>query len=153
MATAPFKANIGVSRISGSLDTTHADFTRSVRSSMQNIVKEYVRWIQHMEGNTAEVLQEALDPTMQLSKELVPVDTGDLKESAFLEVSNFRGNPRVDMGYGKGGHPDYAVMVHENPDMYHKAPTQYKFLQKPLEEDFENVKQRVVDGLKKISGT
>lgn len=153
MPISPFKANVGVSRISNKLDSTRADFTRSVRANMQEIIQQYTDWVNHMQEASPEVLKEALEPTFAMSQEIVPVRTGDLKESGYLEVRSFRGSAQVEIGYGKGGQPDYAVMVHENPDMHHAAPTQYKFLQQPLEQDIDNVKQRILDGMKSASGT
>lgn len=143
-----FSGRVGASRVSTQTDSTHANFQQSVKSSMAGILEEYKRWIAHMNAEIADVLYDALVPTFELSQELVPVDTGALKESGYLE----KDKNAVAIGYAKGGNPDYATIVHEDPDKPHKAPTQYKFLQLPLEQDFENVKARVIQGLKDISG-
>lgn len=148
----PFKANVGLSRISSKTDSTQANFTQSVRQSMAGIIAEYRRWIEHMNVQSADVLVEALTPTFELSQELVPVATGALKESGYVEKRTIGGVSSVEIGYARGGNPDYAVIVHEDPDMQHKPPTQFKYLQVPIEQDFDNVKERVIAGLKAISG-
>lgn len=148
----PFKANVGLSRISAKTDSTHANFTQSVRQSMAGIIAEYRRWITHIDSQAADVLLEALQPTLDMSQEIVPVATGALKESGYLEKRTVGGLSSVEIGYARGGNPDYAVIVHEDPDIQHKAPTQYKFLQQPLEQDAENVRERVISGLRLISG-
>lgn len=147
-----FKGNVGLSRVSAKTDSTHANFTQSVKSSMAAIISEYKRWAQHMDEQAADVLYDALKPTFELSQELVPVATGVLKESGYLEKRHSQGQASVEIGYARGGNPDYAVIVHEDPDMPHKPPTQNKFLQQPLEQDFENVRARVIQGMKDISG-
>jgi hypothetical protein len=72
---------------------------------------------------------EALEPTFDKSQELVPVLTGALKRSGFLGVGESRGKKVAEIGYGRGGVPFYAARVHEDLDVYHKPPTQAKFLE------------------------
>ncbi len=151
MTAVRFNANVGLKRLVGP-NSSQRGFTQSIRQSMQEIIKEYKRWILHMEIQTPEVLLDALRPTFEKSQILVPVKSGDLKGSGYLEKSTFRGNPQVEIGYGRGGVPHYAVFVHERTDLHHDGPTQAKFLQQPLEEDFQDIQTRIVQGLKRAAG-
>lgn len=92
---------------------------------------------------TATILYNALIPTFQKSQYYCPILTGALRESGYLEVTNFRGSPRVEMGYAKGGNPWYAILVHENPEPYHKPPTQSHWLQTAMLEDLDAMQERI----------
>ena len=64
------------------------------------------------------------------SLEIVPVETGALKKSAFIETDKTPGRISVSFGYNKDGSAPYAVFAHEIGP--YKKPTtsgtQYKFL-------------------------
>lgn len=64
-----------------------------------------------------------------VSEEIVPVRTGNLKNSAFTRASGV-GTPRpeVRVGYTAG----YALYVHENLDAWHKPGKEAKFLEGPF---------------------
>lgn len=61
------------------------------------------------------------------SQEVVPVDTGHLKSSAFTRGEGEGKNFIVIVGYTAS----YAIYVHENPNAFHLPPTQWKFLEDP----------------------
>lgn len=117
---------------------------------MAGVVRNYERLVKHLTGATPQVLLNALGPTFELSQEYCPKDTGNLVESGYLEVTVSRGAPRVEMGYGKGGKPKYAVRVHENLEWRHKRPTRAKWLQAALEEDSGELPRRLEVEYKKI---
>lgn len=119
---------------------------------MDAIIREYNRWIDNVDGQAGDVLLEALQAPFDESQEIVPVLTGELKASGYLEKEHFRGKAIVAMGYARGGIPDYAVMVHENPATYHREPTQYKFLQQPLEKHWPEVQVKIIEGFKIAGG-
>lgn len=71
---------------------------------------------------------------MSRSKVLVPVDTGVLRGSGFVDTPTRAGNThRIELGYG-GAADAYALIVHERLDTAHAAPTQAKYLEQPLQE-------------------
>lgn len=165
MTVQRFQARVGAARISpqmragGSVlsqiegtDSSQAQFTEQVRSSMAGIISEFNRWCDWMNDQGAEVLYDALEPTYEKTQERVPVDTGDLKDSGYLEKRTSRGSVQVEIGYGRGGEPPYAVFVHEKTDIKHASPTSAKFLQGPLEEDSDAIQERILQGLKEASG-
>ncbi len=91
-----------------------------------------------------EVLMHALEPAFDLSQKWVPVDTGKLKSSGYLEILRRGKTPTVQMGYGKRGNPNYAIAVHENLVWRHKAPTRAKFLQEAINSEVGNINNRIV---------
>lgn len=97
---------------------------------------------------TPEICRDALEPTFEKSKVYCPKDTHRLVNSGYLEITGFRGQPRVEMGYAKGGDPHYAVLVHENLNMHHQPPTQAKFLQRAVEEDLPDIAVRIGEGFR-----
>lgn len=66
---------------------------------------------------------------MDESQKLVPVDTGDLKDSGYVTLPNSRG--RIETGYG-GRAEAYALMQHEALDFAHPNGGQAKFLEIPF---------------------
>lgn len=140
----PVKINIGARNIRVSAIGPNAAMGRTIAQGFTEIAKDFQAFVSKLEGFLPEDMLAALQPTFEKSQELCPVDTGALKASGYLEAEVFRGGVRAEIGYGRDGIPDYAVAVHELPAQ-HEYPTQYKFLQAPLEEDYFNILQRVTD--------
>lgn len=141
---ASIQANIGRRRLTAGISVSEQLDTRSARASMAQIIRNYRKFVQNVEKATPEVILAALEPTFELSQEYCPVDTGAMVASGYLEITNFRGKPRVEIGYGKGGNPEYTAKVHENMEYNHKAPTRAKWLQIALEQDANNIQDRIV---------
>lgn len=101
----------------------------------------------------SEVLPEemvhALEPTLELARDTYcPVDTGELRDSGYVESRSYRGSATAEIGFGHGGRAPYAVMVHENPNMYHAPPTQSKFLERAVYEDSHDIMTRLYGAVK-----
>jgi hypothetical protein len=80
------------------------------------------------------------------SKEIVPVDNGDLKKSGKVEKPKITSNRiSVDITYG-GDAKAYAWIVHEDPNAQHKDGQTYKYLEIPV----NNNKDKFVDEVKKM---
>ena len=132
----------------------HHGYEQAVRRQLDEVLEEYRRWAKHMNEESVEVLREALEPTLVKARDIYcPVKDGDLRDSAYLEARQFRGNSVVEIGFGKGGRPHYAAMQHERLDFYHEPPTRAKFLQVALEEDGPDIEAAIIKGLKTASGT
>lgn len=136
----PVKAFMGVGRKRlGAIGALDSQFN----SGMSEILGNYKWYIDNMQNKVIPAaIVEALVPTLEKSKTYCPKDTGALVASAFIEVSNFRGNARVVVGYAKNRNPEYAVAVHEM-DYNHAAPTSKKFLQRSFEEDYFTFMRRI----------
>lgn len=152
VAVPKFKAGIGSSKRQGRQYSSFVDAAQNTKRDMEEIVQKYKDFIAHMKGVGAGVLQNALYPTFILSGVYVPKDTGDLHRSGYLEARTTANGSQVEVGYAKGGFPDYAVLVHEDPVARHRSPQTYKFLERALKEDFGNVQARIFIGYQDASG-
>lgn len=151
MTIQTFRPRVGASRYSSAV-SSRKDFGHAIKDQLQAVIDNYIGWVKSIDGQMAEILLEALEPTFQWSQEIVPVHTGALKDSGYLETGTFRGHTTVDMGYAKGGTPPYAVYVHEALTYFHEPPTQAKFLQAPIEWDANNIQLRVQQGIATAAG-
>lgn len=121
-----------------------AQLGRALKGPLQEIARDFRDYVNKLKGFLPEDLAQALEPTLELAKKYCPKDTGALVASAYLELGTFRGLVMVEIGFAKGGDPDYAIYVHEIP-YQHAAPTSDKFLQRAIDEDYFNIVQRVTD--------
>jgi len=85
------------------------------------------------------------------SQELVPYKTGNLHDAAFAKVTRSRNIVDGTVGYRSSKAP-YAFLQHEtpppppayskdNPTFRHTAPTKWKFLQQPLMEHADDLRE------------
>jgi hypothetical protein len=130
------------------VDIASARYADSMRAQSKQVSDMFNNVIADIKDVTADVLYEALQQVFDLSQDYVPVDTGDLKESGFLEKQTFPGGCRVVMGYGRGGDPGYATLVHERVDIAHEAPTRSKFLLAAIEEKTGDVYADIVRAMR-----
>ncbi len=84
------------------------------------------------------------------SQELVPVDTGALKNSGYVETETIPDGFEVRIGYAKGDDPPYANFVHEDLTKHHDAPTQAKFLEQAGDKTARDILTIVTKHIKKV---
>lgn len=142
------RPNIGLKRITQRTPSNVAEATRQVRSQMDDILWNMRRVVEGIEGITEEALRYGLEPIFATSQELVPLKTGALQASGYLEVITRKGRIEAEIGYAKGGVPDYAIEQHENLDFYHQPPRQAKFLQTAIDMHLDEVRDRIVSYIK-----
>lgn len=148
MAIARVRVSIGRKRIDLRVNGYERSADTDVKRWTKDVRKMLGSFVAGLEGISGEILVEALRPTFDESQILVPVKTGALKASGFLKTGKFRGVTTAEIGYGAGGDPFYATKVHEDLDVFHKPPTQAKFLEQPLRANINNIKNSVVFQLK-----
>lgn len=146
------RVSVGRQNITALTPTTQTQYIKGIRNQMRQITSNYEKLISELQGQGAEVLLEALQPTFVLSQKYVPKDTGKLAASGFLEIDRRSRTARVVLGYGKGGEPHYAILVHELLHLQHKSPTRAKFLLSALEEENSNIQRRIVSGYRRVAG-
>lgn len=146
-------ASVGRQRLTKATPANQAGYVSSIRSAFKRITDNYEKVIGELQGASIDILYDALQPTFELSQKYCPKDTGKLVESGFLEKAGTKNQPRVVMGYAKGGDPFYAVFVHELSHLHHAAPTRSKFLLTALEQDAKNIQRRIVQSYKTMLGT
>lgn len=146
------KFRVGKQRLVKNLRPWEDSYTRDIRAQVKQLEKNYRKFLDLVSGESPRIIEATLRPIFDRSQELVPVDTGKLKQSGYIAVRSFRGRIQGEVGYAKGGVPFYAVIVHEDPNFKHKPPTQYKFLQKAVEENQGKLLDQVADGYSEILG-
>lgn len=147
---ARLKLKMGLERTTKPLYASQSNYVALVNAQMKAVQDDIEYILQQFEDVTPEIAYEALKPTFEKSQVYVPKDTMELHDSGYLEVLSFRGNPRVEMGYAKGGKPGYAMYVHEITSYAHKSPTRAKFLQSAVDEDIGSIIDRVYDGYRRF---
>lgn len=129
-----------------------ASATRDVRAQMADVQKAFEAVINNVEEATVEAIREGLQPVYDKSQALVPVLTGALKESGFIEVEKRASGAHGVVGYARGSHPPYAAIVHERLDLHHEAPTQAKFLEAAVMEELPKFEARLVAAMSRALG-
>lgn len=147
-----FRGRVGTQRITKNLRPSQASYTREIRAQMQGIEEEVSAIINQLKGVTPVVLEDALRPTFEKSQFYCPKDTHALVNSGYLEAHRTPSGIHVEIGYGKGGDPHYAVFVHEMTSYYHETPTRAKFLQVAIQEDADAIPERILSGYKASVG-
>jgi hypothetical protein len=135
---------VGVSKLE-----LERSFQRNLRGILDNL-EDFVNEIK--QEVVPEVLVDALEPTLAKAISYCPAKSGELRDSAYLEVQKGRGGSTVALGFGKDGQPDYTVYVHEMP-YRHESPTRPKFLEVALDEDYYSILNSIPGLIKARAGT
>lgn len=124
---------------------TSADAKRAMRDVEKRLKQQLDKVGVFAEAGLMEVGKRIYDR----SQTLVPVDTGKLKKSGYVEKRKTDdGSKMVAVGYAKDNDPPYAVYVHELGNK-HAPPTQWKFLQTAGNEVAQDVASIVAEAIKK----
>lgn len=143
---------IGRKRQSRLMQPHEAGYVNNIVSQMNRLRETIKQAIDHIDNITPAALKFGLQPIFDTSQALVPVDTGRLKRSGFLETRKGPRGVSASVGYAKGGRPDYAVLVHERLDFIHKDPTQAKFLEEAVNRHVNEIGPRIQSFLKRNAG-
>lgn len=146
------RVSVGRQRLGGLTPRNEARYVASIRKQLEAITDTYEGLVNELGKLGVDVLLEALQPTFKLSQKYVPRDTGALAASGFLGRDTRSKFPRVVLGYGRAGSPNYAIFVHEALHIPHKAPTRSKYLLAALEEDAGNIQRRILKGYAQAVG-
>lgn len=138
-----FSAHVGKKTMGRTQFASDPGFYSSVKANLKNVVDDLNYVMKGMAEASPDIIYNAMVPTFEKSQEYVPYNTGALHDSGYLEIVSRRGNIRVEMGYGAGGNPFYATVVHEDVSVFHKPPTRSKYLQAAMEEDFYEMWKRI----------
>lgn len=146
------KLNVGKQFTRNVGNAFEADFTNRMQATMRELTGKLMDVLDQFEDASPEIMKDAIEPTMDLADYYCPVLTGDLQRSRFIEVRNFRGKPRIEAGYARGGSPRYAAYVHEAYWVPRRAPKRPKFLQAAIMEDMNNIYNRLGAGYAAFMG-
>lgn len=131
---------------------------QALSGQISQLTDQIQRWSQHVTVNADRVLYDALLPTFHKSQVYAPKDTQLLVNSGRLDVEpaktagGSRRSATASISYGGRGVPFYAVYVHEILSYRHDPPTRAKFLESALREDMDKIRDRMVNGLRKVTG-
>ena len=139
----PLGFNVGRVRVTSAAKPSEAGYIRSIREQMNTIIGNVQKVINRIERVTPEALVFGVQPIFDRSQELVPVDTGRLKASGFIETRPTAAGVGVFVGYARFGIPFYAGFVHERLDLRHAAGKQAKFLEAAVNEKIGDFERRV----------
>ena len=92
-----------------------------------------------MKGNIKRGLLIGLNEMAEVSKELTPLDEGNLRGSTEVLVEEVNGNVIGEIILVA----EYAIPVHENLNAFHLPPTKAKFLEDAVNEMTPNLVARV----------
>jgi len=148
----PLGFNVGRVRVTVAAKPSEGGYIRSIREQMKTIIGNVQRVIDRIEKVTPEALVFGVQPIFDKSQELVPVDTGDLKASGFIETRPTSAGVGVFVGYGRFGRPFYAGFVHERLDLRHAAGKQAKFLEAAVNQHLGDFERRVALFLSRETG-
>lgn len=141
--TTPIQLSVGRQRRTAIVSPSEAYYIPHIKSQMNSIIKNLTTVINHIEGVTPKAIVYGLEPAFKESQRLVPVDTGKLKRSGFIETKRTANGTVAAMGYGRYGRPTYAGFVHERLDVRHAPPTQAKFLEVAVMQHVDTFRRRV----------
>jgi hypothetical protein len=87
---------------------------------------------------------EEMEEIRAASMEIVPVDSGDLRDSAFVETQETPNGHQVAIGYG-GNAVTYALLQHETPPevFRHDPGKSWKYLERPALEAAQTMGPRL----------
>lgn len=148
----PIRINVGRQRVTKVVSPAEATYIQQMRQQSKGIVENYRKVVAQIERLSPEIIEDALAPAFRLSQRYVPVKSGRLKASGYLESGEVNGIPVVEIGYAKGGNPPYAVPVHEKQEVRHAPPTRAKFLQEALQQTNNIVQRRLFEGYRDLIG-
>ncbi len=148
----PINFNVGRVRVTGSAKVSEVGYIRSIRKQMDAIAGNIMKVIERIEDVTPEALIFGVQPIFDRSQELVPVDTGTLRDSGFIETRPTSEGVGVFVGYGRFGKPFYAGFVHERLDVRHAKGKQAKFLEAAVNEKINTFERRVALFMRRETG-
>lgn len=148
----PLGFNVGRVRVTNVTSPSEAGYVRNLRTQMKAIETNIKKVFDRVEQVTPEALIFGAQPIFDRSQELVPVDTGALKASGFIETRPTSNGVQVFVGYGRFGTPEYAGFVHERLDLRHAPPTQAKYLEAAINEKLGDFMRRVALFIKRETG-
>lgn len=143
---------VGLTRVTKPQFASEPGYVAAV-SKMVKVLKDDLEHIlNQVQDATPEIVLEAMQPMFDKSQVYVPHRTGALKESGYLEITQTGAQPKVEMGYAKGGVPRYAALVHEQVEVPHQAPTRSKFLEAAVNEEMGATLNRIQEGYRRFMG-
>lgn len=137
------RVNVQVGRTrTHNLSPLQSGYVNEVNKSARAIRENLKKVIDAIQATSAEGLKHAMEPMFDTSQRLVPKDTLALARSGYLEARQTQRGASISIGYGRGGNPSYAGIVHERMGVHHDSPTQAKYLEEAVNQHIREVPDR-----------
>lgn len=138
------KLSVGRLRVTKAVSPGESGYIRSMRLQTEHLAKIMDNFVKGIKNVSAQAIYVGMEEILKRSQELVPVDTGRLKRSAFREIRAGADGPYAVMGYAKHGNPHYAAFVHEMLHIPHAKGKSAKFLERAVQERLMAFRRRVI---------
>jgi hypothetical protein len=96
---------------------------------------------------TKEAMQDIVLDLTRRSKELAPLDTGDLRGSGFGEVEAMTNNVIGTVSFNT----PYALIQHEDMSFNHPRGGQAKYLEQPLNQNRDRYKSFIQNKIREVT--
>ncbi len=149
---ARFNVGVGRQRVTTKTSSFEAGYVGELRGQFKSVAQTLKKIVSHIENVTPEALIHGLEPIHKQSLVFVPVWTGALKRSAFLEARKTTRGVSASIGFARGGSPHYAAHVHEAVGIPHRGDEQAKFLEAAVNMHIDKVQPRVADYMQRSIG-
>lgn len=154
-----FRSDVGLTRLPSERRFVGADrytvpHTLTARADMARVERQISKIIDSVEGLTPTILVTAMIPIYEQALAWCPEDTGELRESARLDVDEaIRGGGRLraSISYGNA-QAWYAPLVHERTWIHHDPPTRAKWLQEAMEQGVGDLKASLPELVRQAAG-
>lgn len=146
--TPKVKFSTGLKRLVKGQNVHVINNTLQARAMAKVWQKGLQRILNTMKDSSAAAIDYGLTPIWEQMLVYVPIGkTGELDRSLYLRTKDTPKGAIGEIGFGAGGHPRYAVIVHERTDLFHEPPTRAKFFQGAIEEHAHLVPARMEEFL------
>ena len=108
---------------------------------LEKTLKELNKRVSNAESATPKVLNDVALDLKGKSQARAPIDTGDLRGSAYAEI---KGN-KATVGFSS----KYALIQHERLDFSHPQGGEAKYLENPLKENRDKYINHIKNSIKK----
>ena len=103
---------------------------------------------------TKKAMEKIVNDLTRRSKQLAPLDTGNLRGSGFGEVKEESNETIGTVTFNAGADEygmSYALIQHEDMSFHHPKGGQAKYLEQPLNENRERYKSFIKDKIKEVT--
>lgn len=112
--------------------------SREARVALERVARRLNEVLEGLKGTSVEAMQQSLNLIEEKSNDIVPVATGELRDSSFTDVdTTAEGDVIGTVGYTA----KHAAFVHELVDHKHPNGGEAKFLEKAAIESEDEVLQ------------
>jgi hypothetical protein len=111
------------------------------------VIRNLNKQLDRMGAATKEGLHDVALDLQGKSQRLAPVDTGDLRGSAYTEVEKEAGGYVAEIGFKQ----IYSIVQHENLEYEHPRGGQAKYLEQPAKENINRYVRHIAEKNREVN--